>query len=153
MKVDRCLRLIQNDKLSRRTNNEEILEKDGSVSVHHINIQGLTVERPQVNHGEFREIVTDIFAQVTQEWNFRKNRDCTIPSVNTVFHGYESTSYYGPKNRSGENKSIYFSKQFQKRNQELGMTKLPLQASQETCKWCWFSSMMSSCIFNIRSIN
>ena len=72
MKVDRCLRLIQNDKLSRRTHNEEILEKDGSVSVHHINIQSLAIERPQVKHGEFREIVTDIFAQVTQEWNFRK---------------------------------------------------------------------------------
>ena len=93
MKVDRCLWLIQNDKLSRRTHNDEILEIDGSVSVHHINIQSVAIERPHVKHGEFQEIVTDIFAQVTQEWNFWKIRDCTIPSVNAVFNGYESTSY------------------------------------------------------------
>ena len=38
----------------------------------------------QINHG------TDIVTQVTQEKNFRKHRDCRIPSVNTVFPGSES---------------------------------------------------------------
>ena len=90
MKDERCLQLIQNDKLS---SHEEILEKDESVSVHHRNIQSLAIEIIQIKHGQPREIVTDIFTQVPQEQNFRKNRDCRIPSVNTLFHGSESTSY------------------------------------------------------------
>ena len=61
---EKCLRLIQNDKLP---SYEELLEKDWSVSVHHRNIQGLTVEILQVKHGQSREIVTGIFTQTTQE--------------------------------------------------------------------------------------
>ena len=56
-------------------------------------------------------------------------------------------------NRSGKNKWNHFSKHFQKINQELGTTKFPLQASQVTYKLCWFSSMMSSCIFYIQSVS
>ena len=39
------------------------------------------------------EIVTDIFTQIKQEQNLKKNREFRIPSVNTVCHGSESTSY------------------------------------------------------------
>ena len=38
------------------------------------------------------------------------------------------------------------------KNQKLGTTKLPLQASQAIYTQYWFSSMMSSCIFYIQSI-
>ena len=95
MKDERCLRFIQNDKVS---SFEELLEKDVSASVHHRNIQSLSIKMLQIKHGQSREIVTDIFTQVTHEQNFRKNRDCRIPSVIIVFHGSESTSYQGPKN-------------------------------------------------------
>ena len=44
-----------------------ILEIDGSVSVHHRNIQSLSIEMLQIKHGQSREIVTDIFTQVAQE--------------------------------------------------------------------------------------
>ena len=60
---ERCLQLIQNDKLS---SYEELLEKDWSVSVHHRNIQSLAIEMLQVKHGQSREIVTNI-TQTTQE--------------------------------------------------------------------------------------
>ena len=60
MKNKRCLRLIQNDKLS---SYEELLEKDGSLSVHHRNIQSLATEMLQIKHGQSREIVTVIFTQ------------------------------------------------------------------------------------------
>ena len=60
MKNKRCLRLIQNDRLS---SYEELLEKDGSVSVHHRNIQSLATEMLQIKHGQSREIVNDIFTQ------------------------------------------------------------------------------------------
>ena len=82
MKDERCLRLIQNDKLS---SYEELLEKDRSVSVHHRNIQSCYVMR-QRKHDQSPEIVNDIFTGNTGV-EFRKNRDFMIPSVNTVFHG------------------------------------------------------------------
>ena len=87
---ERCRRLIQNDKLS---SYEELLEKDWSVSVHHRSIQSLATEMLQVKHDQSREIVTDIFTKATQEKNFKRNQEFRIPSVNTVCHGSEITSY------------------------------------------------------------
>ena len=43
---ERCLRLFHNGKLPYY---EELLEKDGSVSIHHKNIQGLAIEMFQIN--------------------------------------------------------------------------------------------------------
>ena len=93
---ERCLRLIHNDKLS---SYEEPLEKDGSVSIHHKNIQSLAIEMFQIKHGQSPEIVSDIFTQTTQHYNFRQNRDFRIRSVKSVYHGSESISYLGPKIR------------------------------------------------------
>ena len=60
---ERSLRLIHNDKLS---SYEELLEKEGSVSVHHRNIQSLAMEMFQINYDESAEIVPDIFTQTTR---------------------------------------------------------------------------------------
>ena len=64
MKDERCLLLIQNDKQS---SYEKLLEKNGSVSVHHRNIRSLAIEMLQIKHDQSREIVTDVFTQVTQD--------------------------------------------------------------------------------------
>ena len=55
-----CQRLIHNDKLF---SYEELLEKNGSVSIHHKNIQSLATERFQIKYGQPSEIVSDIFAK------------------------------------------------------------------------------------------
>ena len=81
---ERCPRLIHDDKLS---SYEEHLEKDGSVSIHHINIQSLAIEMFHIKHGQSLEIVSDIFAQTTQHYNLRQNRDFRIRSVKSVYHG------------------------------------------------------------------
>ena len=49
---EKYLRLIHNDKLS---SYEELLEKNGSVSVHHKNIQSLAIKMLQIKHGESPE--------------------------------------------------------------------------------------------------
>ena len=91
---ERCLRLIQNDKLS---SYEERLEKDGSVSIHHKNIQRLVFEIFKIKHKQSPEIISDIFGQTTQHYSFRQNLDFKILSVESVYHGSESISYLGPK--------------------------------------------------------
>ena len=60
----KCLRLIQNDKLS---SYEELIEKEISFSVHHRNIQSLAIEMLQIRLGQSCEIITDIFTQTAQE--------------------------------------------------------------------------------------
>ena len=56
----------------------------------------VALEILQIKHSPSREIVTDIFTQGTQEYSFRKNRDCRIHSMDTVFHG--SWFYQFPEN-------------------------------------------------------
>ena len=52
----------------------------------------------QIKHGQSPEIVSDIFAQATQHYNFRQNQEFRIPSVKSVYHVSESISYLGTKN-------------------------------------------------------
>ena len=60
-------------------------------------IQSLATEMFQIKHGQSPEIVSDIFAQTTQHYNFRQNRDLRIRFVKLFYHGPESISYLGPK--------------------------------------------------------
>ena len=53
-----CLRLIYNDKSS---SYDELLLKDGSVSIYHRNIQNLSTEMFNVKNNLPAEIVTDKF--------------------------------------------------------------------------------------------
>ena len=71
MKDERCARFIQNDKVSFF---EELLEKDVSASVHHRNIQSLSIKMLQIKHGQSREIVTDIFTGNTRAEFQKKSR-------------------------------------------------------------------------------
>ena len=90
---DACV--FDNDKLS---SYEELLEKDGSVSIHHKNIQSLAIEVFQIKNRQSPESVSNISAQAIQHYHFRRNRDFRIHSVKSVYHGSESFSYLGPKN-------------------------------------------------------
>ena len=56
---ERCLRLFHNNKLY-------WYEELGSVSIHHKNIQILSIEMFQIKHGQSPETARDIFAQTTQ---------------------------------------------------------------------------------------
>ena len=60
---ERCLRLIYNDKNS---SYEELLTKDGSVSIHHRNIQALATEFYKIKNGLSPELFTEIFARETE---------------------------------------------------------------------------------------
>ena len=92
---ERCLRLIYNNKNSTY---EELLTKDGSVSIHHRNIRALATEFYKIKNGLSPELFTEIFTNETEShYNLRWCNDFRIPSIHTVYHGSESIYFLGPK--------------------------------------------------------
>ena len=92
---ERCLRIIYNDKQS---SFNELLEKDGSVSIHIRNIQILATEMFKISKGLSPPIMENIF-KIREEshYNLRQNSQFSRPLVRSVYHGTESISYLGPK--------------------------------------------------------
>ena len=66
---ERCLRIICNDK---RSNFEELLNKDNSVSIHHHNIQALAIELYKVVNDMSPEVISEVFqVRDTPYYNLR----------------------------------------------------------------------------------
>ena len=82
-----CLRIIYSDKSSTF---EELLEKDGSVTVHFRNIQKLAIEMFKVFKNLSSPIISDLFEVRENNYNLRNNSYFLIPTVKTVHHGSES---------------------------------------------------------------
>ena len=92
---ERCLRIVYQDKQS---SYENLLVNDGTVSMHHRNIQALAKEMYEIKTDLSTEILSNIFTQRTQNHHSLGNAsDFQIPFVRTVYHGTESISYLGPK--------------------------------------------------------
>ena len=92
---ERCLRLIYCDKNS---SYEELLEKGGSVSIHHRNIQNLAIEMYKVKNELALMITTNVFTTIPENYyNLPNYNDFRLPLARTVCHGTESISYLGPK--------------------------------------------------------
>ena len=92
---EKCLRIIYNDKTS---SYEELLSKDGSVSMHHKNLQKLVIEIYKVANGLCPEIMNEGFQFQTQNHHkLRNNSTFRIPSFNTMFKGKEIVFYVGQK--------------------------------------------------------
>ena len=92
---ERCLKLIYSDKNSYY---EELLEKDGSVCIHHRNIQNLAIEMYKVKNELAPIITANVFTRIPENhYNLRKYICFRLPFARTVYHGIESISYLGPK--------------------------------------------------------
>ena len=92
---ERCLRLIYCDKNS---SYEELLEKDGSVSIHHRNIQNLAIEMYKVKSELDPMIAANVFTTIPENhYNLRNYNGFRLPFARAVYHGTESISYLGPK--------------------------------------------------------
>ena len=92
---ERCLRIIYNDK---KSHFNELLVKDGSVSIHHQNLQELAVEMFKVPRGLSPEIVNELFQFRKQiPYELRQGSQFQIPWVHSVFSGTESLKFLGMK--------------------------------------------------------
>ena len=74
---------------------EKLLEKDGSFTVHHYNIQTLCTELSKVYHNIAQIIFSDLFIRSNNNYNIRAKSDFVIPQINTVLKGSNSIRYYG----------------------------------------------------------
>ena len=91
---ERCLRTIYNDKQS---SFNELLEKDGSDSIHEQNIQVLVAEMDKISNGLPTPLMKDIFPINRNPYNLRQNSQFFRPRINTVYHETEGISNLGPK--------------------------------------------------------
>ena len=94
---EQCLRLIYKHKNSQKLT-KELLTKDGSVPIHHGNIQAFSTEFYKIKNGLSPEIFTKILACETEShYNLRRCNNIRIPSIRTVYHGSGSICLLGLK--------------------------------------------------------
>ena len=92
---ERSLRIVYSDKTS---DFSEVLEKDGSVSIHYQNIRQRAIEIFKVSKSLCPEIVKGLFQfKYDIAYNLRQKSQFHIPPVRTVLSGTENTKYLGPK--------------------------------------------------------
>ena len=87
--------MFYNDK---KSNSNELLVKDGSVSNHHKNLQKLAIEIFKVSRGLNPEIVNELFQfreKIPSE--SRQRSQFQIPFVSSVFSGTEYLKFIEPK--------------------------------------------------------
>ena len=92
---ERCLWIVYNDQ---KSNFDELLVKDGSVSIHHQNLPKLAVEMFKVSSSLNPEIFNELFQFREQiPYELRQRSQFQIPWVHSVFSGTESLKFLGPK--------------------------------------------------------
>ena len=92
---ERCLRLIYNDK---KSSFQDLLEKGGSVSIHHRNLRKLAIKLFKIFKGLSPVIFAAAFLVRQQsQYNMRNHSYFAMPRAKTINHGLESLSYIGSK--------------------------------------------------------
>ena len=92
---ERCFRIIYNDK---QPSFKELLEKGISVSIHERNVQILTTKMYKASNNFSPFHMNEIFeVRNKHPYNLRQNSQFFGPLVKSVYHGFESLSYLGPK--------------------------------------------------------
>ena len=92
---DRCLRIIYND---RKSTFYEMLEKDGSVSIHKRNLSFLACEMFKLKRDMAPELIKELTLPNRQHrYELRNNPNFAVPLAKSVHKGLESLSQLAPK--------------------------------------------------------
>ena len=91
---ERALRLVyQNENATF----QELLEMDGSVTIHHKNLQRLAIEMFKVKNKLSPIPIQEIFQEHISSHDLRVQRSWEISKVRTVHYGTETVRFRGPK--------------------------------------------------------
>ena len=91
---ERALRLVYNDNLS---SFETLLEKSGSVKIHHKNLQQLAIEIYKALNNLSSSLMSELFTFKHDCYNLRAGKKLDSNNIKTVNYGTESISYLAPK--------------------------------------------------------
>ena len=81
---EKALRVICNDFKSSFKN---LLEKDGTVSIHVKNLQKLATEMLKISKNFSVPLMSELFYQKVNHYDLRNSCEFSIPNINSVFHG------------------------------------------------------------------
>ena len=90
---ERALRIVYNDFKSSFKN---LLEKDGTVSIHVSNLQKLAREMFKISKNFSVPLMSELFHQKVNHYDLQNSYEFSIPNVHRVFHGQASITYLGP---------------------------------------------------------
>ena len=90
---ERVLSIVYNDFKSPYKN---LLEKNGTVSIHIKNLQKLATETFKISKNFSVLLMSELFYQKVNHYNLQNPYEFSIPNVNSVFHGQASIRYLGP---------------------------------------------------------
>ena len=91
---ERALRLVYKDS---RLTFEELLRKDNSFSIHHRNLQKLTVEMYKAHNDISPSLMKSVFPQRDIRYDLRNKNTFYSRNVHTVLNGTETISFRGPQ--------------------------------------------------------
>ena len=91
---EKCLRVVYSDKSS---SFKELLDKDGSITIHKRNLQVLATEMFKVYRNFLPNVVAEMFHTRRNNYNLRHSSFFSMPYVKAVYHGFESLSNLGPR--------------------------------------------------------
>ena len=90
---ERALRLVYKDECLPF---QELLDKDGAVTIHHRNLQKLAFEMYKAKHKMSPEPILEMFETKHHTYDLRHKRHWQVPKINTISYGMESLRYRGP---------------------------------------------------------
>ena len=93
---ERLLRFVYDDDVR---SFDELLEMDGSVTIHQRNIHTMALEMFKVKNGISTQIMNEIFQRRDNAHNIRtrSSNDFMLPQVNTVHYGHDTLRFFGSK--------------------------------------------------------
>ena len=89
---ERALQIVYNDTI---TSFEKLLVKDKTFTMHYPNIQSLAIELQKAVNNSPGGNLSRFFVRNNHNYNLCSRSELIVPSINTVFKGQNSISYYG----------------------------------------------------------
>ena len=93
---ERALRIVYKDENGISTF-EELLQKDGAVTVHDRNLQRLAIEMFNVKKNLTPLPIQELFKDQINSYDLRSKRTWQVPDAKSVTYGTETIRYRGPK--------------------------------------------------------